>query len=114
MNEITIGKFLLWLFGLVPAVLGAILSLAFKREPIQFENKLLQRFEPLATVFVGANIGFFVGNGIVHHLDIHDFYVSYMITFLWGLFGMAIVRLFIAQLPLIFTAVRERFLGKAE
>lgn len=108
------SKLLLGIFSLVPAALGALLSLAFKTEPIHFSEKWrwLEKYEPAIRFFIGVCIAYFVGNGFVHYRGITDQFVADSIKFICGIFGMALFTQGMIQIPLWMTAFREKILSK--
>jgi hypothetical protein len=113
MEQITLGKAVLWLFGFIPAALGALLSLVFRREPLQIKNEKLAKVEPLISFLFGVSIAYFFGGACIEKFQIPpESFSADSIKVALGLFGIGTLTEAMKQIPLAITALRKKFLGE--
>jgi hypothetical protein len=113
MEQITLGKLFLWLLSIVPAALGALLSIVIRKERVIIRNEKLAKVEPFITFLFGVSIAYFFGGAFIEqfHIPPNSFSAD-SIKLAMGLFGMGILSEGMIQIPLAVTALRKKFLGE--
>jgi hypothetical protein len=113
MEQITLGKLLLWLLSIVPAALGALLSIVIRKERVIIKNEKIAKVEPFITFLFGVSIAYFFGGAAIEQFNIpYDSFSADSIKLAFGLFGMGIISEAMIQLPLGVAALRKKFLGE--
>lgn len=106
MNDVFLVKIGGWLYGLLPAIIGAIISFLSTRQ----EGPRLK----MALIFVlGVGVAHFFGNATIEFFNVEPTsYTASSIILTFGLFGLATIREIFNQIPDIIRATRKRFIGE--
>lgn len=106
MNDVLLVKIGGWMYGLLPAIIGAVISFLSSRQ----EGSRLK----LVLIFIlGVGVAHFFGNATIEFFKVDpSSYMASSIILTFGLFGLATIREIFNQIPDIIKATRKRFIGE--
>lgn len=106
MNDVVVAKGLAFLYGLCPAILGAVISFI---STTQEESKS----KMFLTFMLGVSVAHYLGNATIEYFKVDPAsYTASSIILTFGLFGLATIREIFNQLPDIIRAIKKRFIGE--
>ena len=113
MNETALVAFMK---SFCPGVLGALLAvISGKKEIKDIKITCFLSFAVFILALIGGGLGYLTGGYIVTHWNIAEDFAAYLIKFFIGLFGFAILKELLIQVPIqipkIADGLREWFLG---
>lgn len=106
MNDVVVAKGLAFLYGLCPAILGAVISfISTKQEESKWRIFLV--------FILGVGVAHFFGNATIEYFKVDPAsYTASSIILTFGLFGLATIREIFNQIPDIIRATKRRFIGE--
>lgn len=98
-------KFVHWFIGLLPAIIGAAISLRLSSEKASY-------FQRFLTFTAGVTVAHICGTAIVDYFHVaKDTMIDEAIVLVFGLFGMSTFTQVYNQIPAIVSAIRKKLTG---
>lgn len=106
MSDIFLAKLGAALYNLFPAIIGLLISMLSSKEE---NSKLMIGI----TLVLGIGVAHYLGHATIQIFDVQqESPVASGIIFLYGLFGLAIIREIFNQIPSVIRATIKRFIGE--